>query len=350
MATITFEDAPTLASTQAYEGWFVNVGPDGPVSPPVSTGILVPDANGNINQTFIQPGVNAGQNLLAEFNTFIISIEPVPDTDPAPSADKPYSHTIPGAGLAHIRHVLHSSQGNPVYTQGFYAGQDVPKGVAVGLREQTATALTNANLSAGSDTIGGIQTHACHVVNILEGSGGANFDGSCGNPGDGFGALNYAVDMKHADFAAGAASSDPGIVAHGKQAVDSAIQSKAWSEDARDQALLAKGSSDVDAARLFIRNAQTLLERALMGADANGNGTVERILGEGGAWQAYQAAQDMGTFTLTAAVVEEEEPEPPKLPAAGDSNVPTLALAALALGALLLMGGGVMFRVSRRRA
>jgi LPXTG-motif cell wall-anchored protein len=349
-ANIMFDDAPSLAPNQAYEGWFVNVGPDGPVSPPVSAGILVPDANGNINQGFVQSGANAGENLLGAFNTFIISVEPIPDPDAGPSADKPYAHTIPAGALAHIRHVVYSWMGNPVYTSGFYAGQDLPKGIVVGLREQTNTALTHANLSVGSGTIGGIKTHACRVINILEGTGGDNFDGSCGNPGDGFGALNYAVDMKHAGFAAGAAPDDNVVVRHGKEAVDSANQSTAWAVDARDQALLALGSTDTAAARLFISNAQESLRKALMGFDADGDGVVERITGEGGAWQAYGASQDMGTFTLTATAVVDEEDPPIKLPAAGDSNVPTLALAALMLGALLLVGGGVIFRVSRRRA
>lgn len=233
-----------------------------------------------------------------------------------------------------------------MYFNGFHAG--MPKGILVGLREQTNTALTHSNLSVGSATIGGVHTHACHVVNILEGTGGDNSDAFCGNPEDGFGALNYAVDVKHADFAAGAAADDSAVVSNGKQAVDSANQSRAWAEDARDQALLAIGSDDTSAAKLFISNAQAALRKALMGFDADGDGVVERILGEGGAWQAYQAAQDMATYTLMAAV-EEEDP-PIKLPAAGDSSVPTLALAALMLGALLLVGGGVIFRVSRRRA
>ncbi|HEY8417815.1 MAG TPA: cupredoxin family copper-binding protein, partial [Limnochordales bacterium] len=36
--------------------------------------------------------------------------------------------------------------------------------------------------------------HAHHVINIIEGANGPNFDASKGNPGDGYGAINYARD------------------------------------------------------------------------------------------------------------------------------------------------------------
>jgi hypothetical protein len=337
-AWITFDQAPALAPDQAYEGWLVNA----PEGPPVSTGILVPDANGNINQAY----VGAGENLLGTYNTFVISMEPVPDPAPAaPSDVKPYAHGIPAGALAHIRHVVYSWRGNPVYTSGFYSGQDLPKGIVVGLRDQTADALKHAGFSAGAGNIGGVHTHAGHVINILEGPGGANYDEAYGYDGDGFGAFNYAADMKHAGFAASAAPDDATVVQNANEALDSTAQSKAWAEDARDNAILALGTDDYDAARLFIGNAVSLLDRALNGMDADGDGTIGRKLGEGGAKQAYEASQDMGTFTIGGAA-----PSGPKLPEAGDSSVPYVALMALVLGVLLLVGGSVVFRVSGRRA
>lgn len=319
-AHIMFNDIPALAPTEAYEGWLVGA-PDGPVS----TGILERDANGNINQAY----VGAGENLLGTYNTFVISVEPVPDSDPLPAADKPYAHTIPAGALAHIRHLVYSLPGNPVYTRGFYAGQDLPKGIVVGLKDQTADALKHAGFAAAAGNIGGVQTHACHVVNILEGLEGANYDASCVYAGDGFGALKYAADIKHAGFAASAAPDDPVIVANAQIATDAANASKAFAESARDAALDAGATSDADVARLFINNAVSDLQNAMNGAQ-----------------QAYVAAQDMGSFALGGEV----EDEGPRLPDAGDSSVPSMALLALALGVVLLISGGVIFQVSRRRA
>ena len=293
-------------------------------------------------------GRPTGENLFARFDRFVISIEPVPDDNPLPSADKPYGHKIPDAGILHIRHLTYSLAGNPAYTAGFHKG--TPKGLAVGLREQVWVAWFHANLAVNSKTLAEVQQHACHSVNIIEGTGGENYDGTCGDPGDGFGVLAYADGTAlHAGLAASAASDDPVIVKHHKEVVDSAGNAKAWATLARDQALFAKGASDIGAAKLFASNARSRLGQTLDGADADGDGTVERITGEGGAKQAYWAAQDMGTYTFVAAAPTEEVPteEPPKV---GDPILPKLAWPVLALGALLLLAGAFLFRRSRVRA
>lgn len=336
---------PPLPSTQAYEGWFVSA------EGPTSAGVFTQDSDGNVDQTFWladATGDATGENLFARFDRFVISIEPVPDDNPLPSADKPYGHKIPDAGILHIRHLTYSLAGNPAYTAGFHKG--TPKGLAVGLREQVWVAWFHANLAVNSKTLAEVQQHACHSVNIIEGTGGENYDGTCGDPGDGFGVLAYADGTAlHAGLAASAASDDPVIVKHHKEVVDSAGNAKAWATLARDQALFAKGASDIGAAKLFASNARSRLGQTLDGADADGDGTVERITGEGGAKQAYWAAQDMGTYTFVAAAPTEEVPteEPPKV---GDPILPKLAWPVLALGALLLLAGAFLFRRSRVRA
>ena len=73
-------------------------------------------------------------------------------------------------------------------------------------------ALTHATLSSTSTTLSNVGAHACHVVNIIEGSAGANYDPTCGDPGDGFGVLNYANDtVLHAGLSDTAAANDPVI-------------------------------------------------------------------------------------------------------------------------------------------
>ena len=316
-ATIKFADIPVLDPSKVYEGWLVDA------AGPVSTGILVPNADGDIDQTFKLGGDREGENLFENFHTFVISIEPVDDPDPAPSADKPYLHTIPNGGLAHIRHLLVSWAGNPEYSKGFYADKALPKGILVGLREQTLTAWTHADLSFTSKTLGAVQTHACHVVNIIQGTEGADYDATCGDPGDGFGVLNYADDgALHAGLAATGAPGEDLLVKHHAEVVSSANEAKGLAEDALVLALQAKNATDVFSGQISISGARTLLTIAL-----------------GDAKDAYVAAQNMGTYTVSPAPTE---------PDVGDPYLPKFALGVLVAGAFLLLGGAYLYRRGRR--
>ncbi len=268
----------------------------------------------------------SGENLLARFDKFAITIEPVPDDDPGASADVAAIHVIPEGAMAHIRHLLVSWAGNPAYTSGFHEG--IEKGITVGLREQTWAALVHARLSASSDTIEDARLHACHVVNIIEGTGdgkGENFDASCGNPGDGFGVLSYSVDSaKHAEFASGQAPDDQVIATNASTVIRSSSAVTPLATQARDLALQAARSTDLLAARISIQNAEAALVQALDSSKA-----------------AYMAAQDMGTHTLMPQAIEKAVP-----PATGDTNVPNLAWVVLILGAFLLVSGVIVYRRS----
>lgn len=319
---IELTDLRVLGADQAYEGWLVSV--DG--SKKESTGILTPDGDGNVSSTFWLRSEDApsGENLFADFDKFVLTIEPVPDADAGPSADVALIHTTPAGAFLHIGHLTYSRAGNPAYTSGFHEG--TPKGITVGLREQTNTALAHSRLSIGSTDLAGVQAHACHVVNIVEGTEGANFDATCGNPGDGFGVLNYAADTKHAGFAASSAPDDTVIGENSNRVAAAAAEVTLWAGLARDQALLAIGSNDIDAAKLFVSNAEARLVSSLASAKT-----------------AYTAAQDMGMHTLAA-------PPPAAPPDTGDPIVPNLALGVLIAGAILLLGGSYIYRRNRIRA
>lgn len=333
MAHINFTGLDVLPAGQVYEGWLVNTDAAGAPVRAQSTGRFTVDSDGNADMTYLSSGDAAGENIVTEFTTFVLSIEPVDDPDPGPSDDKPFADSIPASALVHIRHLLSSWQGNPAYTVGRYAGD--PKGIAVGLREQTSIALFRAGLSHRSDTLADVQVHACHTVNIIEGAEGANYDSSCGDPGDGFGVLKYAADTSlHASLSI-TGLDDAMITAHSREVAASAKQAGRWATDARDAALNAVATTDITAARLFAGNAESILTNALNGFDADADGTAERITGEGGAKQAYWAAQDMATFTLGG----EAPPQLPEPPKTGDAGVPTVAKGALWVGGFLLVGG-----------
>ena len=76
--TLSITNLEASAPDEAYEGWVVVNGA------PVSTGTFSVDANGTMSQTTFP--VDAA--MLAAATTFVLSIEPVPDSDPSPSAIK----------------------------------------------------------------------------------------------------------------------------------------------------------------------------------------------------------------------------------------------------------------------
>lgn len=71
-----------------------------------------------------------------------------------------------------------------------------PPDAAGKLVEQIDTAITHATFALNSNNDQGFRSHTHHVVNILVGTSGMGFDASFGNPGDGYGALEYARDLR----------------------------------------------------------------------------------------------------------------------------------------------------------
>lgn len=73
--TLTISNLPMSASNEQYEGWIIVD------SAPVSTGTFTVNADGALSQSTFQ--VDAA--MLASATTFVLSIEPIPDSDPTPS-------------------------------------------------------------------------------------------------------------------------------------------------------------------------------------------------------------------------------------------------------------------------
>lgn len=116
------------------------------------------------------------------------------------------------------------------------------------LLEQVRIAIQHATFSLNSAEMNSRLTHAHHVVNILEGTQGPNFDGSKGNPGDGYGALHYAAD---------AADSGDEIL---RALAGNALTYLRW---ARDEAVRATRASDYAAAGEAIHRALAYLSAGL---------------------------------------------------------------------------------------
>ena len=304
------------AEDTVYEGWLIS--DDGTTK--LSTGILTVTADGSLSHTFSSP---TGENFIANYDKVVITVEPVPDSDPGPSDDVAFTHQIPASGMQHIRHLLNDWAPGP------------ETGILTNLRDQIQVGVVHSALAKNSSTLDDLKKHIHHVINIIEGEEGDNFEGSFGNPGDGIGVLAHAELRKHATFASNAAPGDAVIAEHSKLVETHGGNAGNWSILARDQALSILDLDSLVAGQTLAGAVGAILQDALDGIDATG---------EGGADQAYVEAQLMATYTLPSPAV----PEGPALPITGDSAVPILAQISLAVALLLLLAGGLLLVRNRR--
>ncbi len=323
--TFSMIGVTVLPAGWAYEGWVIT--DDGSIK--TSTGILEA-SGGAIDYTWSSP---SGENLIASYDKVVVTVEPVPDSDPGPSGDVAFSDQIPAGAMAHIRHLLTS----------WPPGED--KGILTNLQEQLDVAILHAGLAASYDTIEVVHQHLEHVINAIEGSGGANYgdldgNGSTEDFGDGLGVLTHADDRKHGPFAAGEAANDAEIV-DGAVWVDAfGANAEAWAIAARDAALGIMDQTNVTIARALLATVTGPLDAAQNGVSATG---------EGGAVQAYTAAQGMATYTLSPSGAAPAGPTPGiGLPPTGDSSVPLLAQIALVLALVVAGTGGLLVLKARR--
>ena len=279
--------------------------------------------------------VYSGENLIREHNEVVITIEPIPDGDPAPSGVVAFSAAIDGGPLAHIRHLL----------------ADWPErsgaGILTNLQTQLDVAVLHANLATNSDTIAGIKQHLEHVVNAIEGKDGPNYgdldgDGATQDFGDGIGVLNHAVDRKHAGFASKDLPETSTIAIQGKLVDEYAMNAHDWAALARDQALQALNQSSRSLIDIFVGPGAdtviTLLDVAKNGSDAQGPSAVD----------AYVAAQMMATYEFAVGAGGTPAPAPSP-PATGEAAIPLLATVGL-ISALILLGAGGLLTLRSRRS
>lgn len=241
--------------------------------------------------------------------------------------------TLPAGSITHIRHVMSGWGPSP---DGLGLGE--------GALSQGQVALAHTMLSkaaADEGNLDGARQHAEHVVNIIEGSEGANFgdldgNGAAQNPGDGFGVIVYADGAsQHAGCAAGADGATAGISLHGQHVTDSFANTSMWMAGARDQALLVISATEAGMAATYGASMVEYADMAINGTDANGDGSIGPVLGESGAIIGYQHAQFMAKYSLelTGAAA-------PSLPKSGGAaGASWMALTVLAVGALLVVGG-----------
>jgi plastocyanin len=288
---------PAKPETKAFYGWLVNSanGND------VGLGRLTPDANGAVNRTYEDP---ANGNLLAAYDSVLITNEDLESVPSTPSADVALSGKLPPQALVHIRHLLVSFPATPKKI-----------GLEVGLRSQVELVRQHAQFMSDAQASGDLATvklHAEHLVNIIEGTKGTDYgdinkDGKVTNPGDGYGLLpngdqlGYLQGSKdHAALAAAAPDATADIMLHAGHVGITVDNVTGWVTTIRDTAIEVAQSPNVKATDPLVRRILALSGQALNGVDLNGDGQILPIPGSGGAITSYQHAQLMAGIPLTA--------------------------------------------------
>ena len=326
--TYAMTNVPAPADGTEYVGWLI--ADDGVAK--LSTGAMVVGADGTVAYTF-DHNTNryTGENLIHNYRRVAITPEII-DADPdEPQAAPVFVDEIPQSAIDHIRHLLTN----------WPPGE--PQGILSNLTEQLNIAILHGNLARQSDTIDDIRLHTHHVINIIEGESGPNFDASFGNPGDGQGVLLHAQDREHATFAANTVPGDVLVKTHadlveitGKHAEDLATESR---DSAVNNVLT---QDDKDIAKIRLGTVVGLLETARDGVDQDANGTISSTAEEGATAQAFVEAQLMATYTFGAAASDTG------FGSFGDPTIPLLAQIALITSIVLIVAGGALTLNARR--
>ncbi len=305
--TFTLTNAAPLADGTAYEGFLVS--DDGKTA--TSTGVMEVSEGGDISHTYTSP---TGDDLIAAFSIVLITVEPVPDSDPAHSGVMAYSAVIPTSAIDHVRALVTS------------------EGLVSDLKMALEAALTPANMARSgfgedslADTKQAVQDALDKLPDITSAVTAVTDEASMA-PGKAPRLPTMATHL------AGLLEQANGIstrVANAKVAGDRIIATD--NVGLIDRVLLGPGAGLAGAGSLI-----TSLDASLNGSDAIGS-TFD------GAPGVTRQAQLMATYVL-------EPGPPPYTISVGDEAVPFLAQMVLVASAILLAGGVLLIVRGRARA
>jgi hypothetical protein len=249
--------------------------------------------------TFKQP---EGVNLVSLYDTVEITIEPNPDTKPASSGLIAYSFTLPADGLEHVRNLLSSSQITP-------DKKPLIDGLMNDIKtiDELASAMQKA---ADSGNKAHVDQNAEAIRNIIVGAQSpshvdADKNGTVEDPSDGFGLRLNGQNQGYLEAVYGEAkaavnskdASQP-MITYGQGLMNSVQNLAQWTPELQDMMTAILAANDPADVKLKVANAVALATKMLHGIDADTNGAVDPILGEGGAQTAYDQAYHMADMPL----------------------------------------------------
>lgn len=293
--SLIVEGVSPLAAGQHYELWLV--ADDGKAM--LDLGSLIVDGD------TITANDSTEENLIGQYSSALISIEPDNDSDAAISADIAYTGQAPFESLVHVRNIVFA-----------YADNPGGKGYLIGAEEQARLAIDHANLLNDALAAGDLalaQRHAEHVVNILDGETGSSFgdldgDGQAQNPGDGLGVRAYLAGAKaEAEGPALAVDTTGEVKLHAGHVVTGCDNALAWLDEAIAEAQHVLAADSVAEAQPFADSLSQLTLDIVNGRDLNGDGYAAPAPGEGAILTAYEHGVFTGGLEIFAAAIPAAE-------------------------------------------
>ena len=292
--TFSMSGVSVPESGMAYEGWLVNSRSD----EKVSTGLMTVMPNGSMSHSWTDPD---GANLLALYDTVMITVEPVPDDDPAPSDVIAFINTLPVDLLDPVRELVVGEQA-----------------VVPMLQAQISAAMGKIRDAQAADTPDALHSATQEVVDIIDAE-------------DGIIALAARTEELGSDVHQAA------VDALVRDACECVMKSgenvQDWAAAAKEDAAAVMAEDDLNTAKTLLNIVNGKLIAAANGVDASSMG---------GASDAYTHAQKIATFTLPAPMGATAAPS------VGDAYVPAVMRIMLFAALMLLIGGGALLHRERR--
>jgi plastocyanin len=243
-------------------------------------------------------GMSGKLRVVAPADALVAAAQPAaqPTSIPTPTAE-PIAQQTPRHAFDGIHQLLVEGAGAP-FKQGY----------AVGLKNETQEMERHVRLLIQAESVGdmsGVRRHAEHVFNLVVGVRDPDFgdrdgDGHAQNAGDGFGLLANGnqpgyirATLEAANAAAAADDATPSIKIHAGHIRAVAANLQGWATEARGLALDLTTVRDLSKVDPKAGQLLTLAKWLALGNDADGDGEISPIAGEGGAFVAYQHAQFM---------------------------------------------------------
>ena len=314
--TITMEQVAAQEAGKQLEGWLIS--DDG--STLLNVGVLSIEG-GEINHTYVS---KTGENLIAGYNKFVITVEPSGIPDAESSGVYAYSHRVPLDVINHVRHLLVE----------WPSGSET--GVITDLQSSISSALAHVNKAMDASTLDDVISNANSAKDAISS------------------VVTNSASLEHAAFAAAEAPSDATVAENAANVAAVQANINAWAAAASDQIDVATSKTTAQSAKIQLTSVKGYLESAQSGVDANADGTITASADEGGADQAYTAAQAIATYTLTEGELSAAGGDLGLgLPATGDAYLSYLFSShsmslGLILASLMVIGGGMLVIRTRR--
>jgi len=294
--TIVLDDMPPAEEGKHYEAWLANT----QTGVTRNIGSIKMNAANTGQLEFTDPGQ---QNLFANFNSVVISVELDSALGTRPSEEIVFSSIFPPEALARARLVLVEFPDAPnsiALMQGlyYYSGSYINGVINGNPLDPEYVGLTNAY---GSSDEASLRKRSEEVINLIVGDQSdlyQDYDGSGStdsSDGDGYGSLpngDHAgylqATISHVKAIADAQDSTPNMRLYSDNIQTCVQNMSTWSEKLLELAIQLNGMTLSDDMEGIVAEMADLGRNLVRGTDANGNGLVEPISGECGADMAYE--------------------------------------------------------------